>query len=106
MKFSRILVLYLAAMAAPSALAVPLQHSNHCSRSSVGVRCTGHGGDLSRMPDRPSSGGNGMGKLTPRHTSLRLTPDLALPNRQLSTKEIFCKLSRMFYWDYPSLVHS
>lgn len=58
MKFSRILVLYLAAMAAPSVLAVPLRHVDRCSLDSTDVRCIGQKDDHNRAPNPHWSGDN------------------------------------------------
>lgn len=58
MKFSHLLVLYLSAMAAPSVLAIPLRHSQHCSPESVDVRCIGHNYGQGSVPSLYPSGGS------------------------------------------------
>jgi len=58
MKFSRILVLCLSAVALPYALALPLRHVDHCSLDSTDVHCTGQKGDHGRTSNPHLSGVN------------------------------------------------
>lgn len=58
MKFSHLLVLYLSAMAAPSALAIPLRHADHCSPDSTDIRCIGQKDDHDRTSNPHFSGVN------------------------------------------------
>ncbi|KAF9787062.1 hypothetical protein BJ322DRAFT_698526 [Thelephora terrestris] len=58
MKFSHIIVLYLSAMAAPSVLAAPLRHDNHCSPGTTDVRCVAHTDGRDRTSSLLPSGGS------------------------------------------------
>ena len=60
MKISTALVLYLAAMAAPSVLAAPLRR---CPPGDAGMRCIGRSGDHAPPSDPPLNGGNALGEL-------------------------------------------
>ncbi|KAF9654439.1 hypothetical protein BDM02DRAFT_3106843 [Thelephora ganbajun] len=60
MKFSRILVFYLSAVAAPSVLAVPLRRGDHCYPGSTDVRCVGQKDDQGRTHNHHSNGGNAL----------------------------------------------
>ena len=73
MKFSTILVLYLAAMVAPSALAAPLRHVDRCSPGDAGVRCIGHSDEHALVLDPSFNGGNPSRELQYRYT-------LSVPN--------------------------
>lgn len=75
MKFSRILVLYLSVMAAPSALAIPLRHVDRCSLDGTGVRCIGQKDDHGRTSNPSLNGANLSCELQRRHTPMHLTPD-------------------------------
>jgi hypothetical protein len=75
MKFSRILVLYLCAVAAPSVLAIPLRHVDRCSLESTDARCIGQKDDHVHTSNSHLSGVNLPCELQHRHTPMRLTPD-------------------------------
>jgi len=78
MKFSRVLVLYLSLMVAPSALAAPLWHGGRCSPGSADVRCIGHEDDHGRIPDSHSSARGVMREIPHRPIPLYLAPNRAL----------------------------
>ena len=76
MKFSHILVLYLSAMATPSALAVPLRHGDYCPPGTVDVRCIGHIDNHNTMASPHSSGGSAWRELPHSCTPICLAPNL------------------------------
>ena len=78
MKFSHLFILYLSAMSAPSVLAIPLRHVDHCSLDSTDVRCIGQEGDHGRASNPHLTGVNAQRQLQDQHTPMRLTPDSTL----------------------------
>jgi hypothetical protein len=74
MKFSTVLVLYLSATIAPSALAVPLRYGDYCPPGGASVRCIGHSDDHAHPLNASFNGGN-----TSRESSDRQIPSVSSP---------------------------